>query len=117
MIRRRYRLRRAADFRRVREHGRTRRGTLVTLGYLPNGLGHNRYGFVVGKRLGKAVVRNKVKRRLREMIRRKHPDLRQGYDIVLVARPGIEKHGFWEIDAELDRLLTGAGLTDRGGVH
>ena len=86
MIARKLRLRRSTDFEIVRKRGRSVSGALVVLAYRPNGLEHNRYGFAVGRRVGKAVRRNRVKRWLREVVRRLHPQLRQGYDLVLIAR-------------------------------
>ena len=52
----------------------------------PNRLGHNRLGVTVSTKLGGAVVRNRARRRLRELYRLAQPNMRQGYDIVLVAR-------------------------------
>ena len=51
-----------------------------------NGLSYNRLGITVSKKIGKAVVRNRAKRRLREVYRITLPDLKSGYDFVLVAR-------------------------------
>src|SRR6185312_15494468 len=58
-----------ADFRRVRTQGRSWAHPFAILCALPNNLPHNRYGFSVSKRLGGAVVRNRVKRLLREAVR------------------------------------------------
>ena len=52
----------------------------------PNGLKHNRLGITVSKKLGKAVIRNRAKRRLREVFRLTSAQMAQGYDFVLVAR-------------------------------
>ena len=51
-----------------------------------NSLGKNRVGFTVGKKLGKAVVRNRVRRRLREIYRLNEETIRCGFDLVIVAR-------------------------------
>ena len=52
----------------------------------PNGRGHNRLGVTVSTKLGCAVVRNRARRRLREVYRLAQPDMKQGYAISLVAR-------------------------------
>ncbi len=89
MIARPLRLRRSYEFARVRRHGRSSSTRLLVLAILPNNLEHNRYGFVVGKRVGKAVVRNRVRRWLREAVRTLEPHLRSGYDVVIIARGPI----------------------------
>ena len=58
---------------------------LLVMKALPNGLGLSRCGFSVSKRVGKAVVRNRVKRVLREILRL--TTLEPGWDIVFIARP------------------------------
>jgi ribonuclease P protein component len=75
-----------------------------------NGLSHTRFGFVVGRRIGKAVVRNRVKRRLREATRARLPVTKEGWDVVLIARPAIANAPFAEITQALDWLLGRAGL-------
>jgi len=53
----------------------------------PNDLGHPRLGLAVGRRVGNAVVRNRIKRRLREAFRLSADDLPAGYDLVIRVRP------------------------------
>ena len=89
MIARPLRLHQSYDFTRVRREGRSWSTPLVVLAVLPNDLDHNRYGFAVSRRVGKAVQRNRIRRWLREAVRAAHPQLRQGYDIVLIARGGL----------------------------
>jgi ribonuclease P protein component len=112
VIARRLRLRRSSDFERVRRRGRTVTSRLLVLSVAPNGLGHNRYGFAVSRRVGKAVRRNKVKRWLREAVRRLHPSLQQGYDLVFVARGALaeETVTYHEVAADVASLLRRAGL-------
>jgi len=89
MIARALRLRRPFEFERVRKQGRSWATPLVVMAVLPNDLEHNRYGFAVGRRIGKAAARNRVKRWMREAVRHLHPRLRQGYDIVFIARGAV----------------------------
>jgi ribonuclease P protein component len=114
MIARELRLRRSTDFEIVRKRGRSVSGALVVLAYRPNSLQHNRYGFAVGRRVGKAVRRNRVKRWLREAVRRLHPQLRQGYDLVLIARgrlaePSVTYH---HVAGCVQELVRRAGLLE-----
>jgi ribonuclease P protein component len=72
--------------------------------------GPSRSGFVVGRRIGNAVVRNRVKRRLREMVRARYPALAPGVDLVWIARPPIAAADFAAIGAGVDELLRRARL-------
>ena len=80
------RLTKAADFAAVWRRGRRRSDALLVLIARRNGLSVARFGFSVGKRVGKAVVRNLVKRRIREAARA--APIRAGWDVVISARSG-----------------------------
>lgn len=79
------RLRRREDFEKVFQSGRHVASRLVVVRLAPNGLGRVRVGFAVGRQLGGAVVRNRLRRRWREIVRL-GPPLPSGWDIVVVAR-------------------------------
>lgn len=73
-------------FRRMYSRGRSAVTPFLVAYCRPNGRDHNRLGVTVGTKLGGAVVRNRARRRLREVFRLAAPDLKPGFDIVLVAR-------------------------------
>lgn len=79
---------------------------------LPNNLAHNRYGFVVSKRVGNAVTRNLVKRRLREIMRQLDQAARLpvGHDYLFIARPVVATVPFGIVRASVEGLLTRAKL-------
>lgn len=87
MLPRHLRLKSPQDFQAVRRRGSRWRDPFITLHCLPNGLPHNRFGIVVSRKVGSAVIRNKVKRRLRAAIARWLPRLIGGYDCVLTVQP------------------------------
>ena len=81
---------------------------MLVMKALPNGLDYYRYGFVVGKRVGKAVARNRVKRLLREVVRQ--IPIKPGWDIVFIARSEAEKSGFAELKGIVWKLTSKAKL-------
>ena len=74
------------EFRRAYNKGRSGVSPYLVVYARPNRGGKNRLGVTVSTKLGKAVVRNRARRRLRELYRLSQGQMKQGYDIVLVAR-------------------------------
>jgi ribonuclease P protein component len=111
MVARELRLRRGSDIDRVRSRGKSWSSRLLVLAILPNDLDHNRYGFAVGKRVGGSVERNRAKRLMREAIRAIHPQLQQGYDVLLIARNSFrDETTLHEVVHQLDGLIGRAGI-------
>ena len=77
-----------------------------------NRLGKNRVGITVGKKLGGAVVRNRVRRRLREVYRLNEDKLTPGWDIVLVARSRCISADFQKLEQTFLSLAERAGITE-----
>ncbi|MBD9184142.1 MAG: ribonuclease P protein component [Clostridiales bacterium] len=73
--------------------------------------GKNRVGFTVSKKLGHAVVRNRTRRRLREIYRLNEQSLAPGYDIVIVARSRAVEAPFDKLTASFLGLAEKAGIT------
>lgn len=111
-MQRHLRLRRREDFDRLRKSGRVVRHPHLTLSVAPNALPHNRYGFITSKRLGNAVTRNLVRRRLREVMRRVDPRLAQGFDLVVVARPSLAQQPFAAVEQAVLACLQQAHLVE-----
>ena len=79
---------------------------LLTRAIAPNGTGETRLGFTVTKKVGKAVVRNRIRRRLKEAARKVFPsDCEAGYDYVLIARPAAETRAFALLLDDMKRAL------------
>jgi len=96
------------DFRRVRRLGRVYQSSFFKLVVAPaKRRGSLRFGFVISKRVAKrAVDRNRAVRLLREAVHQKLPDLKRGFDVVLVARTSILGKGGTEVSTEVNRVLS-----------
>jgi ribonuclease P protein component len=109
-MQRQARLRHSADFDRVRSEGRLWQHSFVAMAVAPNTLGHNRYGFVASRRLGGAVVRNRVRRTLREIVRLSTLHLKPGFDMTFIARNAIVDQPYSKVHSALEDLFRRAGL-------
>ncbi len=116
------RLRANKDFRRVYARARSHVHPLAVIYALrrvkvQNGdsseVLQSRFGFVVSKKQGCAVIRNRIKRRLRDAVRSRNSSIGCGepYDVVFVARKGLHTADWAEVIGAVDDLLRRSGLT------
>lgn len=105
------RLTHAPEYERVKRDGLVRRGKLLMLSTaVVENSGLSRVGFITSRRLGSAVARNRVRRRLREIVRRHQHDLRQDFWIVLVARRDAVNASSRALEDEWLRLARRASI-------
>ena len=105
------RLTRSSEFERMKKEGRSQRGPSLILSVLPVQNRHSlRAGFVTSKRIGSAVVRNRVRRRLREIVRKHQPNLPGNFWIVTIARPKAARATYRELEDEWLRLAKRASI-------
>jgi ribonuclease P protein component len=111
-VQRRHRLSRSRDFDAVYRRGRSVSTRYLVLHWFAREdetEAGARLGLAVPKAVGTAVVRNRMKRRLREAFRKRLPELPQDQDYVLVVRPGlaevVEARGFDWLEERVDELL------------
>lgn len=110
-MKRAYRLRRPDQFQRVRREGRHLDSPLLTLQANNNRRRTTRCGFVVSKRIGGAVIRNRAKRRAREAVRLMYAQIAPGWDIVFIVRsPEVATVDFTQLQTTIERLLQRAKL-------
>jgi ribonuclease P protein component len=103
-------LSRPQDFAAIQGAGTTRSHALFSARFLRTDLETTRFGLSTGRRLGGAVVRNRVRRRLREALRVMAPSFQPGWDVLIIARPAIVEADHDALVGALRKLLT------RGGV-
>jgi len=113
-VQRKYRLTRSDDFKRVRRYGKSYADPLVVLIVQPNATSNLQVGIAAGRSVGNAVQRNRAKRVLREALRPILPMLASGWDLVLIARPGLVPASLDQIRAAIQSLLRRAGFTIPG---
>ncbi len=105
-MKREQRLTKPEQYTLVYNEGSTQADRLLVLKTRPNQLEYSRYGISVSKRVGNAIVRNKVKRRLREILRLISID--PGWDIILIARNPTAESDYNQINKSVSNLLSRA---------
>jgi ribonuclease P protein component len=103
-------LTRPQDFAALQSDGTVRSHPLLLVRFLRTDLDQTRFGLSTGRKLGGAVVRNRVRRRLREALRVMAPSFQPGWDVLIIARPGIVGADHASLVEALRRVLA------RGGV-
>jgi ribonuclease P protein component len=103
-------LSRPQDFAALQERGTMRSHPLLAARILRTDLETTRFGLATGRGLGSAVVRNRIRRRIREVLRAMEPSIQPGWDVLLIVRPALVGVDHRTLVATLRRQL------GRGGV-
>ena len=101
------------EFRRIYAKGKSGVSPYLVVYCRPNRRKNNRLGVTVSAKLGHAVVRNRVRRRLREIFRLSQPKMRKGYDIILVARRRAVTATYQELEKAYLRICEKQGLLEQ----
>ena len=103
----------SAEFEKVYRQGTAYRGRLFSVHAFPNELGTLRLGLSVSKKVGNAVVRNTLRRRLREIFANVAPEAGSNLDLVVSARPAAGDASFEEMREEFSKALAKLGVRDQ----
>ena len=110
MLKRINRLKKRYQFNYVYKSGEHFSGEHMVLYVVSSKTKNIKVGLAVTKKIGHAVVRNRVRRKLREIIKKQVPTLKQNYNIIVVARENISEASFDKLSAEFLKLLKKANL-------
>ena len=100
-------------FRRLYQKGKCAPGRCLVVYCRKNGLDYNRLGLTAGTKLGHAVVRNRIRRRIREAYRLSESSFICGYDLVIVARHRAAEGEFRDISDCLMQQMEKLGLVKK----
>lgn len=98
-------LKKSSQFSEVYKKGKSNATRLVVLYQLENGLGFNRVGYSVSKKVGNSVVRNRAKRLIKEAYRLNQVKQTKSYDLVFIARVRMNTAEYLEVEKSVKRLL------------
>ncbi|MFC1789443.1 ribonuclease P protein component [Patescibacteria group bacterium] len=94
------------DFEKIIRQGKSIKEDLLFLKKIENNLDRSRFAISVSKKVSKkATTRNKIKRRIKNLLSKKILKIKKGVDLLFVALPGIEKKTFKEIEFTIDKLF------------
>lgn len=111
MLAKEYRLTKTKEFENVFDNGKAFFTKILGIKYAKNNLDVTRFGILISAKISKkAVVRNKIKRRLREIIRLHFDKIKQGYDIVVLTRSGIKESDYEKLERDMGYAMSRANL-------
>ena len=96
---------RKADFDAVYRNGKRRSSSYFTVFLKANDLPQSRFGFSIKRALGGAVARNRIRRRIREVVRLHREEISAGWDFVIHPKASVESAAFAALRSDLVRLL------------
>lgn len=106
-------LRDQKDFTALYNKGKSVREKSFILLYRKNGLSFTRRAFLASKKVGNSVSRNRARRLLKESYRQLDGKVKQGYDVLFIARRNIVPMKCQEVQFSMNRALTSRGLLDK----
>lgn len=104
-------LRNKKDFDRLYRRGKSLGSKYVVLFYIKNDLTYNRKAFLASKKVGNSVARNRARRLMKESFRNKGYNIKEGYDILFIARNTINNSKCQDVAKSINQVLKKSGLS------
>lgn len=105
-----YRLRKNKEFSKVYKVGKSFANWALVVYLRENGLSYNRLGISVSKKVGKSVVRNRLRRLIKENYRNYIDEIKTGYDIIFIVRIASKDANFYDMKKGMEKLLKRASM-------
>ncbi len=114
LLRKSFRVKKEKDFNAIFQEGKSVANRKFVVYRLENSEQHFRVGLSVSKKLGNAVTRNQIKRRIRHVLITHKDQIIENLDFVVIARKGVEEMNYTEIDKNLLHVLRLANIYQEG---
>jgi ribonuclease P protein component len=112
-VKRKFRLTKSAEYKRVRRYGKSFAHPLIVLITLPNDLDYSQIAVSTGRSMGNAVVRNRAKRRIRACLQPVIDQICPGWNLIFIARRPIILSNFQQLNVAIFELLIKANLISK----
>ncbi len=100
-----YRIRKNVEFKQVYSGGKNYWNRNLTLYVKRNNLDGSRYGITITKKIGSAVVRNRIRRRIKEIYRLNFYRIKDGYDLVFIPKKNVQEISYKQLESALIHIL------------
>ncbi len=114
---RKYMIKKDEEFKRAHRIGKSFRNRKYILNVCPNDKNHVRFGFILTKKVGKATVRNKIKRQMKALLSQYKEEIKPGYDLIFVVKPSAANLTFKEIEKNVCHILKVSNVLKEGDKH
>ena len=101
-----YRIRKNMEFKNIYKVGKNYWNRNLILYVKKNGLNETRVGYTITKKIGNAVTRNKIRRRMKEIYRLHFHNIKEGYDLVFIAKRGVKDIPYKELEGSMIHILS-----------
>lgn len=101
-----YRLRKNMEFKRVYNGGKSYWNRNLILYVRKNDLKNSRIGITITKKIGNAVVRNRIRRRMKEIIRLKLGNIKNGYDLILIPKKNVQDISYKDLESAMIHIMS-----------